>query len=546
MAMSTVKETTVSKTTHRERFPTRALGTGVLITFLFVGGEAVLAWRSYQDLHEMVANALALRGLAGDLIRYDEILTMSASMAAATSNPEWEQRYRTYEPQMDRALDHAVRIAPELNLSHSSEAAAKANETLVDMEHRVFELVRDLKPEAATAVLASEGYKKYKALYAENITRAVNELNDLATHRLADQRLRLWGALALSVVALIALCMSWLNISRQIRRYLEATEKAERELAATNRHLESRVQKRTTELSEANTQLRQQIDERAKVELELVHALRLESVGRLAAGIAHQIDPPLQAVNDSCHFALEAVTDLQTLQATYQEGLREFASGKISLAALKARLHETQAAVDMAYLEEEVPKALDKALDDLQRIEATVATLKDFAAPGSTDQAPSDLNRAVVSTLAVARNEYKDVARVSMQLGELPPVVCRVDQINQALLNIIVNAAQAVGEQHKGTHHKGNITVRTWSEGSDALISVGDDGPGISSTVRERMFEPFFTTKAGGKNAGQGLAVARSILVEKHGGGLAVESELGKGSLFTLRLPVEGKRTHAS
>ena len=140
--MSTVKETTVSKTTHRERFPTRALGTGVLITFLFVGGEAVLAWRSYQDLHEMVANALALRGLAGDLIRYDEILTMSASMAAATSNPEWEQRYRTYEPQMDRALDHAVRIAPELNLSHSSEAAAKANETLVDMEHRVFEFLR--------------------------------------------------------------------------------------------------------------------------------------------------------------------------------------------------------------------------------------------------------------------------------------------------------------------------------------------------------------------------------------------------------------------
>ena len=136
-----------------------------------------------------------------------------------------------------------------------------------------------------------------------------------------------------------------------------------------------------------------------------------------------------------------------------------------------------------------------------------MAALKDFAAPGLTEQAPSDLNRAVVSTLAVARNEYKDVARVSMQLGELPPVVCRVDEINQALLNIIVNAAQAVGERNKGTRQKGNITVRTWSEGGDALISVGDDGPGISPTVRERMFEPFFTTKTGGKNAGQGLAL---------------------------------------
>jgi|CXWL01.1.fsa_nt_gi signal transduction histidine kinase len=538
-------EQTVSKTTHRERFPSRALAMGVVVTLAFVTGEALLAWRSYQDLHDMVGNALTLRGLAGDIMRLDEVLTMSASMAAATGDLEWEQRYRTHEPQLAHALDQAGLLAPELNLSQASEAAAKANETLVDMENHIFELVIDERPETAAKVLSSDEYKKQKSIYAQNMARTVAELNLLATTKLSNQRMRLWWALGLSVAALLVLSSGWWRIAQSIRRYLAATEEAERELAQTNRRLENRVAERTAEVSEANVLLRHQISERAKVEFELLHAQRLESVARLATGLAHEIDPPLQSVGDSCHFALEAVHDLHALQVTYHQAVREFAAGKISLAALQARLRETEEAVDMAYLDEEVPKALDRALDDLARVGSTVAALKDFAQPGLKEQAPSDLNRAVVSTLAVARNEYKDVARVSMQLGELPPVTCRVDEINQALLYIIVNAAQAVGEMNRGTLHKGNITVRTWAEGPDAMISVGDDGPGIAAPVRERMFDPFFTTKPGGKNTGQGLAMARSILVEKHGGTLAVESEVGKGSVFTLRLPVEGIRGRA-
>lgn len=530
----------------RQRFPARALAIGALFTLLFVVGEALLAWLSYRDLHDISSKALKMRGVAGEIMRLDEVLTMSANMAAATGDPTWEERYRQHEPELASALDEAERLAPELHISLASEETARANEALLKMEGQVFALLRQQKSEAALAVLASPEYRQLKAHYAENTAQTVHELNQLGLDKLEDQRLRLWWAMSLNVVAVLGLTIGWWQISQLIRRYLTATQQAEAELARINQGLEDRVRERTHELSEANTALRQQMDARAKVELELLHAQRLESLGRLAAGIAHEIDVPLQSVGDSCHFALEAVNDLHALQATYRDALREFAAGKISLAALKARMQETEEAVDIAYLDEEVPKSLDKALDDLERIGSTVSALKEFAPPTVKEQALSDLNRAVVSTLAVARNEYKDVARVSMQLGELPLVMCRIDDVNQAMLNVIVNAAQAVAEVNKGTRNKGNITVRTWAENNDALVSVEDDGPGIANEVRERMFDPFFTTKTGGRNTGQGLAMARAIVVDRHGGAITVETEIGKGTTFTLRLPVEGKKARGA
>jgi signal transduction histidine kinase len=166
--------------------------------------------------------------------------------------------------------------------------------------------------------------------------------------------------------------------------------------------------------------------------------------------------------------------------------------------------------------------------------------MKEFAHPDQKEKAPADLNQAIQSTLTIAKNEYKYVAELETELGELPAVNCLIGSVNQVVLNIVVNAAHAIGDVVKGTENRGRIRVATRVEGNCALIAISDTGGGIPDHVRERIFDPFFTTKEVGKGTGQGLAIARSVVVDQHGGSLTFETELGKGTTFFIRLPIAG------
>jgi len=167
--------------------------------------------------------------------------------------------------------------------------------------------------------------------------------------------------------------------------------------------------------------------------------------------------------------------------------------------------------------------------------------MKEFAHPDSTEMSDIDLNRAIESTLVIASNEYKYVAEIETHLGEIPPVLCHAGEVNQAVLNIIVNAAHAIGDVVKDSGKLGKITVSTRHEGDSVIISIVDTGGGIPEHIRARIFDPFFTTKEVGKGTGQGLAIARSVLVDKHGGDLTMETAVGVGTTFHMRLPVAGK-----
>jgi two-component system, NtrC family, sensor kinase len=202
---------------------------------------------------------------------------------------------------------------------------------------------------------------------------------------------------------------------------------------------------------------------------------------------------------------------------------------------------QAEAAADLDYLLENMPAALDRALDGLNRVAVIVRSMKDFAHPDHTAMADADLNRGIESTLVIANNEYKYVADVETSLGELPPVRCHAGEINQVVLNIVVNAAHAIGDQVRGTGKKGRITIATFRDGDDAVVRITDSGGGIPESVRDRIFDPFFTTKEIGKGTGQGLSMARSIVVEKHDGRLDFETEAGVGTTFTMRLPIAGK-----
>lgn len=292
-----------------------------------------------------------------------------------------------------------------------------------------------------------------------------------------------------------------------------------------------------TDVTDDQARLRRE----AEMEAELRQAQKLEAVGRLASGIAHEINTPLQYVGDSCAYLFDAVGALAPLVERYRATLADAgASGAAPSLATLTGVAEAEAAADVDFTLAQAPKAAARALDGLMRVTDIVRAMKEFAHPDQREMTAVDLNRAVQSTLTIARNEYKYVADVVTDLGDLPAVTCHPGEINQAVLNILINAAHAIGDVVQGSGEKGLITVRTRREGDQVVVSIGDTGPGIPAAIRDHVYDLFFTTKEVGRGTGQGLWISRSVVCDKHRGSLTFETEVGVGTTFHLRLPVDG------
>ena len=279
------------------------------------------------------------------------------------------------------------------------------------------------------------------------------------------------------------------------------------------------------------------VTQRKKLEVELQQAQKLESVGRLASGIAHEINTPVQFVSDSVQFVRDAFQDMLALVGRYREMKDRTVAGTLSKEHLE-ELHALEEAADLDYLVTQVPKALERAVEGLARVAMLVRSMKQFAHPDQKDKVSANLNEALATTLVIARSEYKYVANVETSFGDIPPLLCHVSELNQAFLNIIVNAGHAIGEFVAGTGALGIIRVATRREDDCIVVLISDTGAGIPAAIRDKIFDPFFTTKPVGKGTGQGLAIARSMVVDKHGGTISLDSEAGRGTSFTIRLPL--------
>jgi PAS domain S-box-containing protein len=282
------------------------------------------------------------------------------------------------------------------------------------------------------------------------------------------------------------------------------------------------------------------ISEKRQMEIELRHAQKLEAVGGLAAGIAREINTPIQFIGDNTRFVQDSFRDGLQMITKYREIRQQAENGSVP----PALLHELDAIcqrIEWDFLVREIPKALEQMLDGVKRVATIVMAMKEFShLDRSADKTSADLNRAIESTLVVSRNETKYVAEVETDFAVLPPVSCHLGDLNQVFLNLFVNAAHAIADVMKVTCQKGHITVKTREDGDCVLVTVQDTGTGIPEGVRGKIFDPFFTTKEVGKGSGQGLALARAIVVEKHGGTLTSETEMGRGTTFCVRLPTNG------
>jgi signal transduction histidine kinase len=275
--------------------------------------------------------------------------------------------------------------------------------------------------------------------------------------------------------------------------------------------------------------------EHERMEQELRLAQKLESVGQLAAGVAHEINTPIQFVGDTVGFLETAFEDLMTLHADMRAATAEGLSGD----ELVQRVQAAESRADIAYLEERVPAALDRAGDGIRRVGTIVRAMREFAHPPTSVMAPVDLNEALRNTLIVAASEFKYVADAETDLdAALPPVVCNAGELNQVFLNLVVNAAHAITTALGDSGGRGLIRISTRTDGSDVVVTIADSGCGIPPDIAARVFDPFFTTKEVGQGTGQGLAIARTLVVERHAGALTFESSPETGTTFHVRLPV--------
>jgi PAS domain S-box-containing protein len=288
----------------------------------------------------------------------------------------------------------------------------------------------------------------------------------------------------------------------------------------------------------------QDITERKQLELELRLAQKLESVGQLAAGIAHEINTPLQYISNSVQFVKNSFADLSGLLNDIDIQLSEAADRDAIDPDLLRRIADAREAADAEYILERIPTALTRSLDGLERVAELVGAMRTFAHPPTTVVAPVDINEAIKTTLVVAANEYKHVAEVTCDLGKIPLVRGNAGDLNQVLLNVIVNASHAIAEVIGDTGQRGSIHIRTSDEQDAVTITITDTGGGIPAEIAERVFDPFFTTKDVGHGTGQGLAISRTI-VDRHGGKISFQTDPGQGTTFAIRLPATDGDRHS-
>ena len=283
------------------------------------------------------------------------------------------------------------------------------------------------------------------------------------------------------------------------------------------------------------------ISQRKNHEDQLNQTRRLESIGQLAAGIAHEINTPVQYISDNIQFLKDSFKDVLALIDSALSVVRGAKTAPIEDSAI-AEIEKMMMDTDSDYIIDEIPRAIEQSITGLQRVSKIVSAMKQFCHPGIEEKQASDINKAVENVITVTRNEWKYVADVITELDEtLPLVPCLPGEINQVILNLIINAIDAIKDViGQRENEKGTIRIRTSHKDSWAEVRISDSGTGIPQEIRSKIFDPFFTSKDVGKGTGQGLAISHSMVVNNHGGTLGFETESGRGTTMIVRLPLRG------
>ena len=277
-------------------------------------------------------------------------------------------------------------------------------------------------------------------------------------------------------------------------------------------------------------------EEKKKLSVHLQHSTKMEAIGQLAAGIAHEINNPLNFITLNEYNLSEDFNDLHEILDDYRRIVAKV-EGIAALSEEIVKLHEKENTLDIDELLKEIPKTIEASKNGVERIKNITQSMRNFSHKNTQNTLSSfDINKAVQDSLNIAKNEYLHIATIETTLENVPHVNGNISQINQVLLNLIINSVHAIKAQNRNS--PGSITIKTWATEKHVYCSVSDDGEGVPEEIKEHIFEPFFTTKVPGKGTGLGLSISYDIIVRKHDGSLSCESPERGGTVFTLSLPI--------
>ncbi|MDB5312818.1 MAG: putative Signal transduction histidine kinase [Gemmataceae bacterium] len=486
------------------------------------GGEAALAALAGRGPFAVVVSDLHMPGMDG--IRF--------LAAARAGYPDTVRILMTGQPD----LAHAVQAVNDGHIFQflTKPCAPEAFRTAVAAAVGEYRAVAAERERSQLALWASE--ERYRQLFDAHPhplwvydadTRQFLEVNDAAVRQYGYSRAAFLGLTVGQVDPADAPPPAGFGPAVRVCRHRLASGE-ERQVEVTTRPIEFGARA-------ACLAMAVDLTERKQLEEQLKQAQKLESIGQLAAGVAHEINTPVQYIGDNTNFLAGAFRDLGAVLALYR------AAGDDPARWREADREAAEA--DLDYLLDEAPRAIAQTLDGVRHVARIVQAMKEFAHPGMEEKVPVDLNHAVETVITVARNEWKYVADLETDLDPVLPAVPGLPgELNQVLLNLLVNAAHAVQAAGRSSADKGRITITTRPAAGGVEVSVADTGCGIPEAIRHRVFDPFFTTKPVGRGTGQGLAIAHAVVVQRHGGTISLESELGRGTTFVVRLPGYGDR----
>jgi len=524
---------------------------------------------------------------------HDEVATQAVRNYAFTQDKKWEQRYRDAKLEFNSMINEAIDKGIEKNKGLLS-SVKEANLALAEMENTSFEFVNNGKAEEAINVLESSRYWDQKKIQEQNLEdyariRAAERyealVNSNRTVSMAMERTRniaKYSRRLISIFTIIALVLalgSGFIISRSIyiplqklkaaavetgkgnldtKIEIKSTDEIGRVAASFDKMIDD-LKKTTTSIDNLSREItdRKRAEERAKLafeELEKTHIelkemqservqnAKLASIGQLAAGIAHELNTPIGFVSSNFETLQSYVVKMKELLQMYGDLIGDIeGSGKSELLEKSHFIDKSRNSMHFDFILEDIAVLFNDSREGLKRITNIVQILRDFSRVDQLGNLDTyNINDGIKTTLIVASNEVKYDINVKTELSEVPPIICNAGQINQVLLNLIINAAQAI-KSDKRTQ-KGIIEIKTYTTHDDLVCEISDNGSGIESGDIPHIFDPFFTTKPAGQGTGLGLSISYDIVVSKHNGRLFVDSSVGKGTKFTMKLPLCKKK----